>query len=224
MIHSGLVECWRLRVWSSVGDYVPNSEEGELRCILAYLREGRAGTGDAAADEDAMTAAWLTERSMRRDDEDVEMLRALGYNRREREALRRRRNTQRPNKRDRDREIAVKRIAYYLNENVKWNETTSDPNVVCRAWAGLSDYNVERCNDWWRRGVDPLDYAKVLVLVEHGLSPTDLLTDVKGKTILQHLKEGTSMQWCVLALDFERKRPSTVSRRTGSGTGTGWSA
>jgi hypothetical protein len=207
----------------NVGGCVPDGEEEELRRLREWLQ--RPGDeGDAAAEDyDALAQAWVSERRVQQDDEDVEMLRALGVNRRERDRLRHKRNAPMPSNKDRDRQNAVKRIAHYIDEIVDWNETTIDRSHVYAAWAGLSDYNVDQCNAWFRRGVDPLHYAEVRVLVMEGLSPTDLLTEVNGKTILQHLREGTSMRYCLMALDWHRKPAPSVSRRSLS-TGTGWSA
>jgi hypothetical protein len=203
---------------------VPNGEEEELRRLLDWLQRPQ-DEGDAAAESYAAIAqAWRGEVALRRDDEEVEVLRALGVNRRERQRLGRKRNAPRPSTADRARESAAKRIAFYIDEKVDWNKTRADRSEVLAAWVALSDHNVDRCNEWWRRGVDPLHYAEVLLLVQERLSPTDLLAEVQGKTILQHLRGGTSMAWCLAALDWQRKTGRSVPRRTGPQTSPGRTA
>ncbi|MCD0449449.1 hypothetical protein LO762_09635 [Actinocorallia sp. API 0066] len=132
-------------------------------------------------------------------------LRALGINRPERERLRRgRQRSGTPNK-DREKAKALLRIGFYIDEQVEWETTDLDREEVVAAWAFLSNHDVDRVNQWWAEGVHPLDITYIRLLQDNGFEPTDLYRTIHGKTVLQHLREGTSPQWCLLALSWDNR-------------------
>ncbi|GLZ01617.1 hypothetical protein [Actinoplanes sp. NBRC 103695] len=174
-------------------------EEDDVRRI----RENLLGASQGAKQSNSK---MVSESALQRDAELEEGLRSLGLNRREREQWRGRRNAPRP-RRD-DKTYAVKRLRFYLDERVNWNETTANRDEVAAAWARLCDYNVEKTLQWWKLGVDPLDVDTLTRLVGEGFHPADLFVEIRGKTVSQYLKDGNSMEWCLLALDWAGRRGS----------------
>jgi hypothetical protein len=132
-------------------------------------------------------------------------LRALGYNRPERERLRR--SDHLPKARDQGREeaTAVKRLGLHIDKQVNWAETDLSRAEVIAAWAALCNHDVDKANDWWGRGVHPLDIAEITKLTDYGFQPTDLYTIVNKKTIMDHIRDGTSVEWCRHALRWAQK-------------------
>jgi hypothetical protein len=135
----------------------------------------------------------------------------MGLNRRERERARRgSRNDSVAQEGDRRKAIALKRIEFYLSQRVDWSQTELDKHDAARVWASLCNHDVDLMNRWFRRGIDPRVYAQVREWLGEGLSIDDLFVEVKGKTVLQHLCDGSSVSYCLSALWWEAK-PSQQS-------------
>ena len=106
---------------------------------------------------------------------------------------------------DRDKALAAKRIGYYIDAQVDWNETDLHRSEVVAAWAALARHNVDVANRWWPQGVHPLRIREITELIGQGLEPADLFELINGKMILRHLDEGTSLAWCTHALRWNRR-------------------
>jgi hypothetical protein len=169
-------------------------EDAELRRIREFLLGGPE-----------IGSASLADQIVKADEFDSG-LRTLGLNRHERERLRQDRHRSKPRNKARDRKTAIKRLGYYIDERVDWGKTNVDRTEAIAAWAALSDHDVDRVNDWWNGGAHPLDFAEIAKLAKDGFRPTDLFTEVHGKTVVQHLRDGSSAEWCAHALRWERKR------------------
>lgn len=70
-----------------------------------------------------------------------------------------------------------------------------------------------------RRIVDlvaPDELALITELHKHGLKPAHLAADVIGKPLIEHLRRGSSVKWCVLAAGWkERKNQSVADKEVG---------
>ncbi|GHJ12158.1 hypothetical protein [Micromonospora sp. AKA38] len=187
-----------------------DGEDEELLRIRENLLGRRAENGAAGADL-----------ALKKNDDLESGLRALGLNRRERERWRRRGNDPRPRNGDRDRAIAVKRIDHHIGELVDWTTAGASRAEVVAAWAHLSNHDVDRVKKWLDKGVDPLRFAEVMRLVDNGLRTDDLFAEVHGKTIAQHLRDGSSVEWCLHALYFKRERDASMRPQLRGSTPSG---
>jgi hypothetical protein len=48
----------------------------------------------------------------------------------------------------------------------------------------------------------PLDITHITLLMDNGFQPADLYRVVNNRTVLEHLHEGQSIEWCLGALRF----------------------
>jgi hypothetical protein len=168
-------------------------EQADQR-IMAYL------TGQAAPDVDNQLEVRVTARSDRQDIDDA--LRHWGYNRIERERLRR--GTPRPRNRGDYRAVTVKRFAYYIGKLLP-ERPPEEVNGLAATWAALSEYNVDRAQRWWSNGVDPAQPGQFADAIAAGLEPSDLGEVIHNRTIAEHLRAGNSLAWCVDALRWMRR-------------------
>ncbi|MGW3618539.1 hypothetical protein [Micromonospora arida] len=182
-----------------------NGEDEELRRIRENLLGGRADPDQGSAEIGA-----LADLVLRKYDDLESGLRALGLNRREREDWRRHGASPKPRSSDRDRATALKRIRYYIDEQVDWTKTSANRIEVLATWAVLSNYDVDKVKEWFSKGVDPLSFAEVFELGKNDFRPQDLFTEISGKTVAQHLREGSSAQWCLHALHFARQHEASM--------------
>ncbi|MEU8253244.1 hypothetical protein AB0C06_03110 [Micromonospora inaquosa] len=183
-----------------------NGEEEELRRIREFLFADRADADPQTPDHSRL----LIDQALKKDAERESAMRALGYNRVERERWRQNKSVPKPRSGDRDRAIAVKRIDHYIGTRVNWTSTSLNRAEVVAAWANLSNHDVDRVKAWLDKGVDPLRFAEVIKLLDNGLRPDDIFTEVHGKTIAQHLRDGSSVEWCLHALHFKQERDSST--------------
>ncbi|TMR37394.1 hypothetical protein [Actinomadura geliboluensis] len=183
-------------------------DEEELQRIQTYMLAGRKPILKRPAPSGAIAKRDLQRAAASNDQLDAG-LRMLGYNRPERERLRRSRQRSRSRDRDRDRgrdkRQAALRLAFYIDRQVDWTTTDLDRKQVIASWAHLCGHDVEKANGWWAQGVHPLDIAHIRFLKDNGFQPADLCRVIQGKTVLEHLHEGSSPQWCLLALSWATK-------------------
>lgn len=201
-------------------------EDRELQALEEFMLNGqqaiRRGTRNRARKTAPATPDAL-EAALRVGDELDAGLRAPGMNRTEREQLRRDKRPQKtPRNEIREKLIAVKRIAFYIDQQVDWNATTQRRNEVVAGWAALCRHDVDLAKEWFSKGVDPLDLPEATKLAKYGFKPTDLFTVVHRKSLLQHLREGTSIEWCISAFEWHQKtsvgRPASPAPRRASST------
>jgi len=138
------------------------------------------------------------------DDVDA-FLRAMGYNRIERERLRR--GQPRPRNEEKHRATTVKRFEYYIAERLP-DRPAEEVAELARAWVGLTSYDLDLAHRWWTVGVDPGSPGQLANAITKGLRVQDLGEVVKGRTIAEHLQAGNSLAWCLLALDWRRRQRS----------------
>jgi hypothetical protein len=159
--------------------------------LLAYLR----GYESANATSEVDATADLP------DDEIDGLLRAMGYNRIEREEMRRR--TPRRASTDRYRATTLKRFAHYITRRLP-DLTPERAAELANEWASLTSYDVDLAQRWWRSGVDPNDPGELAQAIAGGLQIRDLGEVINGKTIAEHLQAGSSLTWCLRALHWQR--------------------
>lgn len=174
---------------------------GELRvtgngdkdqALLAFLR----GSGPTDAGEDPGTPAM----AVAPDDDDVDaLLRAMGYNRYERERLRR----GRPRLVDgqKYRAVTVKRFIHYLAQRLP-TRPVEDIAELAQAWARLTSDDLDLAQRWWDAGVDPGNPGQLASAIRQGFRVQDLAEVVQGRTIAEHLQAGNSIAWCLAALHW----------------------
>jgi hypothetical protein len=169
----------------------------ELSHIRDFLLSARA---EPPSQLSRSLRSEVIDRKIEEDAERQAALRSLGYNRRERENLRqgqRNRSVRQPNE-----QLARKRIAFYINERVDWDATDVNRLEAIDAWASLAAHDVGLVLKWWDSGVHPLDFAEVRELLGQGMDIEDVFAVIEGKTVIEHIRAGTSATWCRYALDW----------------------
>jgi hypothetical protein len=130
------------------------------------------------------------------------VLRSWGYNRREREDLRR---ALRAPKSKRDyKPVILKQFRFYIDERLGDRTPTPDTSRLAAVWASLTEYKIQLAQWLWSIGFDPADPAQVDAFLEGGYCLQDLETEVNGKTIAEHLRDGEPLQWCLAALSWNQ--------------------
>jgi hypothetical protein len=176
---------------------VTQDEKSQDLAVLAFLKG--LGSADAGDELGGPGTPQLS------DDVDA-FLRAMGYNRIEREQLRRRRPRPprpRSKNKEKDRAIAVERFRYYIEERLP-GRPPEEIAELAQAWAGLTRYDLDLAQRWWRAGVDPGSPDQLVDALTEGLQVEHLGEVVGGKTIAEHLQAGNSPTWCSRALGWER--------------------
>ena len=69
-----------------------------------------------------------------------------------------------------------------------------------------ANHKLDLAISWWDAGIHPFDLEQVAALSEHGLRPRDLAIQIGNRTILEHIGQGTSVEWCVNALNWNHRR------------------
>lgn len=146
--------------------------------------------------------AEAVDRKLEEDAERQEALRSLGYNRRERDNLRPGQRNKPPVRRP-DERLARKRIAFYINDRVDWDATDVSRADAIDAWARLAAYDVDLVLKWWNSGVHPLDFVEARELLGHGMAIEDLFAVVEGRTVIEHIRAGSPVTWCQIALEWQ---------------------
>lgn len=169
-------------------------EKDQDQAVLAFLK----GLGAAGAFEkqDALTMPQPS------DDNVDGFLRAMGYNRIERERLRR--GQPRRRNEDRHRAITVKRFKFHIAQKLT-DRTTEEVAELATAWVNLMNFNLDVAQRWWDAGVDPGKPGQLAKAIEEGLRVEDLGEVVTGgRTIAEYLQAGYSPAWCLGALHWRR--------------------
>ena len=126
----------------------------------------------------------------------------MGYNRIEREQLRRRQP--RPRNDEKHRATTVKRFKFYIERRL----TDRKPGKVAelaKAWAQLTNYDLDLAQRWWDAGMDPSGPDQLVKAIEASLRIEDLGKVIyKGRTVAECLQAGNSLAWCMAALHWRR--------------------
>jgi hypothetical protein len=151
----------------------------EEQAILALLMGGQsAGTTDRSTGPMARPPR----------DEVDEALRGMGYNRPERERIRR--GSPQPLNKERYRDVTLKRFQHHLGKRLP-HLTDAALNPLVTLWAALTDYDLDRAQRWWSFGVDPGAPGPLINAIKAGLRIEHVGLVVHGRTIAEHLQEGT---------------------------------
>lgn len=134
------------------------------------------------------------------DDVDA-FLRAMGYNRIEREKIRR--GQPRPRDERKYRTATVKRFRYYITGRLP-NYPEAEIEELTEAWVLLTSYDLDLAQRWWAAGVDLAHPEQLADAINQGLRVQDLEEVVQGRTIAEHLQTGNSPTWCLSALYWKR--------------------
>jgi hypothetical protein len=172
---------------------VTQDEKDQDQAVLDFLR----GLGSATADDEHDASAIP---QLPGDDVDT-FLRAMGYNRIEREKLRR--GQPRPKNEEKYRATTVKRFEYWIAKRLT-NRSAEEIAKLASAWVGLTNYDLELAQRWWTAGVDPSEPDQLANAFREGLQVQDLGEVVGERTIAEHLQAGNSVTWCLHALHWKR--------------------
>lgn len=160
----------------------------EEQAILAFLTGGQsAGTTDRSIEPMARPAR----------DELEEALRDMGYNRPERERIRRK--SPQPLNKERYRDVTLKRFRYHLGKSLP-HLTEAALTRLVTLWAVLTDYDLERAQRWWSLGIDPGAPGPLINAMKAGLRIEHVGRVVHGRTVAEHLQNGNSLRWCLGAM------------------------
>lgn len=169
-------------------------EKNQDLALLAFLKG--LDTVDASEERDTPTTTAPSNDSV------DAFLRAMGYNRVERERLRR--GKPQPSSEEKYRATTVKRFEYHIGRRLT-GRTTETQAELARAWAGLTNYNLDLAQRWWDAGIDPGSPRELAKAIEAGLQVEDLGEVIAGaRTIAEHLQAGNSLAWCLGALHWKR--------------------
>ncbi|HEY8374086.1 MAG TPA: helix-turn-helix transcriptional regulator [Pseudonocardiaceae bacterium] len=69
-------------------------------------------------------------------------------------------------------------------------------------WQLVGD--VSEAEEWWDAGISPLD-QRALEYRAAGLKPSDLRRRLGPLTVLEHLRRGSAVAWCVARLQRQRR-------------------
>lgn len=204
---------------------MPQRQFLEHSCDAVAERRSSVGGGVITSDDErALLARWqkdAQEEASGRDEID-DVLRGMGLNHKERQALRHRgtrrggRNGQpRPGRGRADRvphqDRIVKRFAWYIEQRVSdWSGLGITPADAAASWAKLTNYKLEVAQRWWDAGINPAALDQIVELMTHGLQPADLARRVQRHTIAQHLARGSSVQWCLMAAGWTKPTATSV--------------
>lgn len=156
--------------------------------MLAYLKGGLVSD---ASEQDNVAVT-------RHPGDDIDAtLRALGYNRRDRERLRR--GQPRPRNNARYRDTTQKRFRYHIAQRLSGLTDTALDRLVTM-WTTLTSYDLDLAKRWWASGIDPGDPDQLADAIEAGLRVQHLELVVQGQTIAEHLHAGNSVRWCMGAI------------------------
>jgi len=163
-----------------------DADDQELQRLREWLHLGVSGS---ESEPDLITLEGESP------DSDLDAgLRQLGFNRPEREELRR---GPRPLKRNYD-NVNLKR---YIRERASDSASELDIGQLALEWAELTGYDVDLAKRFWDAGFDPVDLGQFAAFIKEGFGLRELEeAEVQGKTVAQHLREKQSVRWCINAL------------------------
>lgn len=134
----------------------------------------------------------------------------MGYNRPERERIRR--GQRRPLGKERFRDVTSKRFRHHLGKRLPHlAETALDPLVT--AWVTLTDYDLDLAQRWWDLGVDPGMPSPLINAIKEGLRIEHLRRVIDGRTVAEHLHQGNSLRWCLGAMGMSTSVDNDIESR-----------
>jgi hypothetical protein len=169
---------------------LPQNERSQDQAVLAFLK------GLDVKDEEEHAPATTARLS---DDVD-ESLRVMGYNRPERERLRRKSSP--ATDVARFRATTIKRFRYYLAELLT-EYPAAEIAELAETWAALTDYNIDLARQWWATGLDPANPGQLARALTAGLQVKDLQRVIGRHTVAEHLQAGSPLRWVMAALGWE---------------------
>lgn len=178
------------------------SEEEEDQALLAWFQLGRRSDSD----QDhalGLNGFLLDVAACPATDLDTE-LRSFGLSPNERRKFLRPIRSSPPD-RNRHKATLLKQFRWWIDQRVDWSKTDLHPDQVVGTWASLTKHDVDLAKSWWEAGIDPLDLEQITDLSKLGLHPRDLVVTIGGRRILEHLRRGSSVKWCVNALNWNRR-------------------
>jgi hypothetical protein len=188
--------------WCRLPGGVNTNEKDQDKALLAFLTRGRST--DVTDHDTAATAQPST-------DDDIEaFLRAMGYNRPERERIRRGPSRSRNDAKYRD--AAPKRYAFYLSQSLP-NLTSGEITRLAEAWVMLTDYNLDLAQRWWAAGIDPSHPEHLADAIEAGLELEHLGLDLNGRSVAEHLQAGSPLRWILGAMGLSTSMGDEPEKR-----------
>jgi hypothetical protein len=160
------------------------------RALLAML----TGNRPAASNDESWPKST-------HDDIDT-VLRAMGYGRPQRERLRYSRRPG-PAGNTRHQAVTLKRFAFYIRQQLPGLQDEEAAHLAGR-WCGFTKYDLELAQRWWASGINPADTDQLVKFAEAGLDVSVLAQVVCGRTIAEHLKAGSSVDWCLSAIRWAK--------------------
>jgi hypothetical protein len=100
-----------------------------------------------------------------------------------------------------DRAANVKRFAFYLSQRI--NGDADDIDRLANYWAMLTQHDVDLAKRLWEKGLKPGVPEEYETFLTEGYDLKDLERIVSGRTITEHLLEGNSIKWCMMAITFQ---------------------
>jgi hypothetical protein len=185
------------------GVHVSNEDE-DLALLRLWQRELRQQEADDIPQVLLHERDQVTEQ-VRADTAKTDALRTLGYNRLEREGLARSKSRRCKELGSQHKETAIKQCRWYLNQRVDWDATSLDPNYVAETWARLTKYRIDDAIKLWDKGFDPLAIDQITGFVAYGGTVQDLTFQLHGRTVLEHLHDGQSAEWCIDSIRWARR-------------------
>jgi hypothetical protein len=121
----------------------------------------------------------------------------MGYNRPERERIRR--GSPQPLNKERYRDVTLKRFRYHLGKRLPHlTEAALAPLVtLC---AAVTNYDLERAQRWWSLGVDSGAPGPLINGIKAGLRIEHMGRVVHGRTVAEQPQDGNSLRWCLGAM------------------------
>ena len=179
------------------------NEDDEDRALLAWLRDGARSNDEQ--DQDAELRAFLQAGAESPTTDLDSELRDFGLS-----ASDRRKILQSGSRTAQDssryKTITFKRFRWWIDKHVDWSKTEWNPDYVVAVWLSLTGHNLELAKSWWGAGINPLDLEQIAALAKHDLRPRDLAIRIGQRTIYEHIRRGTSVEWCVNALNWNHRR------------------
>ena len=144
-------------------------------------------------------------------DDDVEaFLRAMGYNRPERERIRR--GPSQPRNDAKYRDTAPKRYAFYLSQSLP-GLASDEITRLAKAWVVLTDHNLDLAQRWWAAGIDPSHPEHLADAIAAGLELEHLGLDLDGRSVAEHLQAGSPLRWILGAIGLSTSMGGGPERR-----------
>ena len=171
------------------------AETSEDQALQAWLLRARL------ADEGG---PGLAERTSAGTDVD-DGLRRLGYNYKERAALRRGSKVSVDKSRYND--TVVKQFKFHIQKRIAGRVSIPDCSKLAGVWAALTKYDLYLSTRLWDTGFDPAAPDQFDAFLTAGLGLADLEVVVDRKTIAAHLREGQPVKWCIAAILWARDHP-----------------